>query len=102
MGATLECTMTECGEAGARRSSSASTRACGGRAAPRPTRLLMVGASRTDSAPPPLARAPATDRSTPTRAYASKSSARTTLSVEHMFDLEIKIADSKNDYFFIA
>lgn len=86
VGAARECTMTECGDTGegTSRSSSASTRACACRGCARAIRLLMVGASRTDSeggaggaawcaggagevAAPLAARPPPRDRSTPTR-----------------------------------
>lgn len=79
--------MTEWGETGGaaeRRSSRESTLAWAGR--DRASRLLIVGASRTDSAGPecivgePLDPREPTVRSTPPRAYASNSSARRSFS----------------------
>lgn len=97
MGAALECTMTEWGDAGAGAadslSSKASTRACGGRAcgAARAIKLFIVGASLTESAGAPgvgcmgagepfVPLGPPTVRSTPPLAYANNSSALISLS----------------------
>lgn len=100
VGAARECTMTECGEAGegTSLSRSASTRACGSLGCARAMRLLMVGASRTDSAgggatgagapggagevaAPLDARPPPNDRSTPTRPYDDSNSSARSLSL---------------------